>query len=660
MAVTYTLGGTITTNLPDDYNPRWIGQTYAVDLNNDGNDDLVVVGASYPFDGPPVPQPSFVAFGNGNGGFTTASQSVFPFASLTTVHPREVIFEDFNGDGFKDMYVGDHGFDANPFPGAQNKLFLSNGDGTWRDATASLPQVSDFTHSADAGDVDGDGDLDILVGNTPQPNPVDPYVLLNNGQGAFTQAGILPTGNGQLLYVNNLRMTSALLEDLDGDGRAELVVGSAFSTTQNPEPARIVWNHGGTFAAGDNTALPLPSFFGANHSVYDIKPIDVNHDGLKDLLVLYQGDVWLGGWEIQVLVNNGNETFSDQTATYFTEAGSSNGGAPSQNDAQSQYWMQFLHMRDVNGDGRMDFTVDIRGTVQAPGTIPIAYIQQADNTFDAIRVSEFNQPWLLDYTAQYVEWDDGSGFIHFSAWDDKVHITTQEIEFHAVNPPLVPQPLTRVGTAGDDHLFGASANDTLSGLEGNDHFTGNAGDDAIDGGAGLDAAILLGAQSMFDTSSSGGTITVQGEDGTDTLTGVERLHFTDASLAFDIEGNAGSVARILGAVFGPSAVDNPAYAGIGLALMDGGMSFAAVVSLAMQVRFGAGASDETVVAALYENVVGSPASPDDVAGLAWMIDMGYFTQASIGVFAAQHAYNAVSVDLAGLAASGLEYFPAVV
>ena len=33
-------------------------------------------------------------------------------------------------------------------------------------------------------------------GNVPLPNPYDPYVLLNNGQGVFAQANLLPVGSG--------------------------------------------------------------------------------------------------------------------------------------------------------------------------------------------------------------------------------------------------------------------------------------------------------------------------------------------------------------------------------------------------------------------------------------------------------------------------------
>lgn len=223
MPVSVTVGQLFVSVITSGYTPRWVTQVYAADLNLDGNSDLIVLGASYPSDGAPVAQPGFVAFGNGAGGFTLATETQFPISTLKTVHPREVIFADFNRDGRPDVYVADHGYDTMPFPGQQNLLYLSNADGTWRNATSTLPQVSDFTHGASAGDVNGDGHLDIVVGNIPQPNPVHPYLLLNDGSGRFIRSdSALPTGTGQVLNQSQTRMSSELLNDLDKDGLADL------------------------------------------------------------------------------------------------------------------------------------------------------------------------------------------------------------------------------------------------------------------------------------------------------------------------------------------------------------------------------------------------------------------------------------------------------
>src|SRR5207253_1472497 len=208
-----------------------------------------------------------------DGTFAVATPTQFPFASLKTIHPREVVFADFNRDGYEDMYVASHGYDAPPFPGEQNQLFLSNGDGTWRDATATLPQVSDFTHSAATGDVDADGDVDIVVGN--QTPAAAPYVLVNDGAGHFTRNNaILPTGTGGALANNVRRVTAVQLADLDGDGKADLVAGAAFSTDAAPVTSLVMWNQGGSYSGAQATVLPFPAVFGKTQLVYDVQAID--------------------------------------------------------------------------------------------------------------------------------------------------------------------------------------------------------------------------------------------------------------------------------------------------------------------------------------------------------------------------------------------------
>ncbi|MEL6979804.1 MAG: cadherin domain-containing protein, partial [Pseudomonadota bacterium] len=99
-----------------------------------------------------------------------------------------------------------------------------------------------------------------------------------------------------------------------------------------------------------------------------------------------------------------------------------------------------------------------------------------------------------------------------------------------------------IGGAGDDDLDGGAGNDTLDGgvgaddLDGgagDDTLFGGAGDDTIDGGAGTgDVARFSGARSEYViTSNNDGTITVAdqvaGRDGTDTISGIEVLRFTD-------------------------------------------------------------------------------------------------------------------------------------
>lgn len=452
MPVSVTTGSLLTSVITTGYVPRSISQVYATDLNNDGNTDLLVLAASYPSNGPPVAQPGLVAFGDGAGGFKLVTESQFPISTLKTVHSREVIFSDFNRDGIKDVYIANHGYDANPFPGEQNRLYLSNSNATWRDATLSLPQVPDFSHGASVGDVNGDGNLDLIVGNVPLPNPVQPYMLLNDGNGNFTRNNtILPTAAGQLLNGSNVRMTSELLSDLDNDGKVDLVVGSFDSTASSPKPPLILWNTSGRFSSVYSTTLPSPRNFGPNNSVYDIQTVDLNRDGRLDLLIAYQNSVELGGWELQVLMNTGNRSFSDQTERYIPEQAARFGGFPSTTSPESQYWVQFIKLIDINSDGRMDFVLDARGITSAPLTFPVAYVQQNDGSFQTAKVGDIagSQSWLFDYTTQAISWSGTSGFVKLGLENGTLKTYTLPTTFAQILPLQADLPVVRLDIEGN-------------------------------------------------------------------------------------------------------------------------------------------------------------------------------------------------------------------
>lgn len=89
------------------------------------------------------------------------------------------------------------------------------------------------------------------------------------------------------------------------------------------------------------------------------------------------------------------------------------------------------------------------------------------------------------------------------------------------------------GIAGNDWLFGRDGNDTLMGMAGNDTLIGGGGNDMLDGGAGFDRARYFGNRTDFTITRSGATLTItdtRGQEGTDTLTSIEQLEFTDGVL----------------------------------------------------------------------------------------------------------------------------------
>jgi hypothetical protein len=152
-------------------------------------------------------------------------------------------------------------------------------------------------------------------------------------------------------------------------------------------------------------------------------------------------------------------------------------------------------------------------------------------------------------------------------------------------------------------------------------------------------------------------VQLKGPNGKDSLKNVERILFTDSALAFDLSGNAGTVARILGSVFGPGGISNKEYAGIGLQLIDAGMGYEALMNLALDAALGASRSDMAVVQLLYKNLVGSVPTSGDAAYFVGLITSGAYSQVGLAQYAASLTLTEERINLIGLAQSGLAYTP---
>ena len=213
----------------------------------------------------------------------------------------------------------------------------------------------------------------------------------------------------------------------------------------------------------------------------------------------------------------------------------------------------------------------------------------------------------------------------------------------------------------NDRFSGYAGNDVLLGGDGHDTLAGGAGNDTLDGGRGVDSAMFSGKFAQYSWTTTGDVLRVQtnaGSDGIDTLSGIERLGFADQSVALDVaNGNAGTTARILGVVFGPSFVTNKTYAGIALSLLDGGMSCDDLIALALRVKLGEHYSNAAEVEALYQNLFGHAPTTAEVTFWSTAINTGQFSQVSLAKAAANLDINAVNIDLVGLMQTGLGYLP---
>ncbi|MEI6213686.1 MAG: M10 family metallopeptidase [Desulfuromonadales bacterium] len=204
-----------------------------------------------------------------------------------------------------------------------------------------------------------------------------------------------------------------------------------------------------------------------------------------------------------------------------------------------------------------------------------------------------------------------------------------------------------------ENATGGSGNDTLIGNDYNNKLTGGPGNDTLIGGGGIDTAVYSGNRSSYKVTRSGTGMTVSGGgDGSDTLSEIERLAFYDVRVALDLDGGAGTAAKLLGAVFGVTAVSNKSYVGVVLGVLDSGVGYQDLMSAAINV---AGAkTPQQIASLLWTNVVGSTPTQEQSQILTNALSSG-MTPGQLGVVVADTALNQQHINLVGLSQTGIEY-----
>jgi len=283
---------------------------YYLDLDGDGDLDLFVaqgVGPNEPGNSASNPRTlPMQAYRNDDGEFVR-DDSLLGTDIPDGEHPRKTLAMDFNGNGQEDIIVLDHGYDAHPFPGSSTRYLRSvvrnNGSITYK-RDDSLSRVG-FHHCGAAGDIDHDGDIDVLVGGA------NPFFYVNDGSGNFSEV------TNRLTKFPGSVYTCELI-DLDGDGYLDILAGGHEwneSTGQltGGTPTQILWgNSTGTWSSDRRTILPPVANYGV---VLDFTTADINGNGRLDLIITRASgpeDFYDFNY-MQVVTQGTNRRFADAT-----------------------------------------------------------------------------------------------------------------------------------------------------------------------------------------------------------------------------------------------------------------------------------------------------------------------------------------------------------
>lgn len=320
------------------------------DFNNDGYLDYLYTGTFFPDNENVVgdqkqyacgrneckglkPRPSLF-INDRNGGYSL-TESIFyderkePGISLA----RQNLIGDFNGDGTLDIFVADHGLGTTS--GFRDSYYLSQSNGTWIESSKthlSDPNYKIFDHGGATGDIDGDGDLDIVLTDLKH---FDLVCWFNDGKGKLTKK----------TCAKSVFSFAIELGDIDGDGDLDIVYGGREEDKYNSGRSGVAFNSGGgAFKKG-------PSFPAVNEmpGVAEVSLWDLDDDGDLDFVISRHGYLY-AGTGVQI-VRNDDGRFSSQ---FIPIVEAPVGFIP---EAEGNEWNMFINhflFSDVDGDGDSD------------------------------------------------------------------------------------------------------------------------------------------------------------------------------------------------------------------------------------------------------------------------------------------------------------------
>ena len=239
------------------------------DVDGDGNDDIYLGGARN--------QAGTLYLQKSPGKFIEVKNA--PFNADAEFEDTDAIFADVTGNGKKDLIVVSGGNNVNAERSLyQPRLYLNEGNGKFTRSRTPIPSTGQNAAVITAHDFDGDGDLDLFIGSRSVPGiyGIDPthQLLENDGQGNFKDVT-----ESKAFELKGIGMvTSAIWEDMDGNGEKDLVLAGDWMAPKifiSTPQGLLPWNTNLDELTGAWTAVAAT---------------DLNGNGHKDLILGNRGN----------------------------------------------------------------------------------------------------------------------------------------------------------------------------------------------------------------------------------------------------------------------------------------------------------------------------------------------------------------------------------
>lgn len=324
----------------------------AGDVNGDGYSD-VIVGAWYYPNGQAREGVAFVYHGSASGISTS-------YATLLEANQAWAYFGysvagagDVNGDGYSDVIVGARFYNNGTTDEGGAFIFHGSSSGLSTSASTVLDcnQASSYFGSsvASAGDVNGDGYSDVIVGaeryDNGQSNEGAAFVFHGSSSGVSTTASFMVEGNQSNAWLGK---SVASAGDVNGDGYSDVIIGVYGANNGQADEGIVRIYHGSSSGLSTTIAITLEenqSDAELGHAVSSAG--DVNGDGYSDVIVGARHYTYGQSNEGVAFIYHGSSSGINGTYAAILEV----------NEANAEFGYTVACAGDVNGDGYSDVIV---------------------------------------------------------------------------------------------------------------------------------------------------------------------------------------------------------------------------------------------------------------------------------------------------------------